>query len=211
MDFLKTNTMKKIILFLTLAGFTVLSQAQISDAVLAAFKKSYEQEKAGNYTDAAETLKKVYSNDSYEMNLRIGWLDYEAGLFTESRSFYNKAVSLRPMSIEARFGVVLPLAALGNWEQVITQYEKILEINPNNSVANYRLGAIYYGRMQYEKAASYLEKVINLYPFDYDGLVLYGWTNYQMKKYREAKLLFQKALLRKPDDPSALQGLELLK
>ncbi len=144
------------------------------------------------------------------MNLRLGWLDYQAGLFLESRSFYNKAVSLRPMAVEARYGLVLPLAALGNWDQLIAQYEKILEITPNNSVANYRLGAIYYGRMEYEKAASYLEKVINLYPFDYDGVILYAWINLKMKKLREAKLLFQKALLIRPDDQSALEGLKLL-
>jgi tetratricopeptide (TPR) repeat protein len=77
-------------------------------------------------------------------------------------------------------------------------------------VANYRLGAIYYGRMEYERAASYLEKVINLYPFDYDGLVLYAWTNLKMKKLREAKLLFRKALLARPGDTSATEGLRLL-
>ena len=211
MDILKSNVEKSIFLLLVFTGITIFSQAQISDAVMEAFKKSYQLENSGKYIEATETLKKVYQEDSYEMNLRIGWLDYQAGLFLESKSFYNKAVILRPMSVEARFGIVLPLAAMGNWDQVIAQYEKILEINPNNSVANYRLGSIYYGRLEYEKAATHLEKVINLYPFDYDGLILYAWTNYQLKKYREAKLLFQKTLLRKPDDPSALQGLRLLK
>jgi tetratricopeptide (TPR) repeat protein len=64
--------------------------------------------------------------------------------------------------------------------------------------------------MEYEKAATYLEKVINLYPFDYDGLVLYAWTNLRIKKLREAKLLFQKALLARPGDASATEGLKLL-
>jgi len=209
MEILKAVIRHTTLLVITMA-MSFLLKAQISDAVINAFKKSYQQEAAGKYAEAAETLKKVYSEDSYELNLRIGWLDYQAGLFLESKSFYNKAVTLRPMAIEARFGLVLPLAALGSWDQVIAQYEKILGINPNNSVANYRLGSIYYGRTDYEKAASYLEKVVNLYPFDYDGLVLYAWTNFKLKKYREAKLLFQKALLCKPDDPSALKGLKLL-
>ncbi len=209
MEFLKKNLKKDILLisFLLLGNF---SFGQISQEVMDAFKKSYTLEAAGKYTGAAETLKQIYQENSYEMNLRLGWLDYQAGLFLESRSFYNKAVSLRPMAVEARFGLALPLAALGNWDQLIAQYEKILEITPNNSVANYRLGSIYYGRMQYEKAASCLEKVINLYPFDYDGVILYAWTNLKIKKLREAKLLFQKALLIRPDDKSALEGLKLL-
>ncbi len=209
MELLKNLTKRILILFL-LTGLPVMVQAQISDAVMAAFKKSYEQETSGEFTSAAETLRKVYNANSYELNLRLGWLDYQAGMFLESKSFYNKAIALRPMSIEARFGVVLPLAALGNWDQVIAQYEKILQINPNNSVACYRLGSIYYGRKEYEKAASYLEKVVNLYPFDYDGLVLYGWTNLKLKKFREAKLLFRKALLARPGDKSALEGLKML-
>ena len=209
MELLRKHT-KQYVLLLYALFLTLTTYGQISQEVMDAFKKSYRLETSGKYTEAAETLKKVYNEDSYELNLRIGWLDYQAGLFLESRSFYNKAVALRPMSIEARFGLVLPLAALGSWDQVIEQYNKILEINPNNSVANYRLGAIYYGRMQYEKAASYLEKVINLYPFDYDGLVLYAWTNLKMKKLREAKLLFQKALLARPGDTSATEGLRLL-
>ena len=209
MELLRKHT-KQYVLLLYALFLTLTTYGQISQEVMDAFRKSYRLETSGKYTEAAETLKKVYSEDSYELNLRIGWLDYQAGLFLESRSFYNKAVALRPMSIEARFGLVLPLAALGSWDQVIEQYNKILEINPNNSVANYRLGAIYYGRMQYEKAASYLEKVINLYPFDYDGLVLYAWTNLKMKKLREAKLLFRKALLARPGDTSATEGLRLL-
>ena len=209
MELLK-NRSKRFSFLAALLLLTVSLQAQISQEVMDAFKKSYSLESAGKFSEAAETLKKVYNEESYELNLRIGWLDYQAGLFLESRSFYNKAVSLRPMSIEARFGLVLPLAALGNWDQVIEQYNKIQEINPNNSVANYRLGAIYYGRMQYEKAATYLEKVINLFPFDYDGLVLYAWTNLKMKKIREARLLFQKALLVRPGDASATEGLKLL-
>ncbi len=209
MELLRKHT-KQYVLLLYALFLTLTTYGQISQEVMDAFKKSYRLETSGKYTEAAETLKKVYNEDSYELNLRIGWLDYQAGLFLESRSFYNKAVALRPMSIEARFGLVLPLAALGSWDQVIEQYNKILEINPNNSVANYRLGAIYYGRMEYERAASYLEKVINLYPFDYDGLVLYAWTNLKMKKLREAKLLFRKALLARPGDTSATEGLRLL-
>ncbi len=209
MEFLK-NKLKKDILLISFLLLGSLSYGQITQEVMDAFKKSYSLEAAGKFTDAAETLKKIYEENSYEMNLRLGWLDYQAGLFLESRSFYNKAISLRPMAVEARFGLVLPLAALGNWDQLIAQYEKILEITPNNSVANYRLGAIYYGRMEYEKAASYLEKVINLYPFDYDGVILYAWTNLKMRKLREAKLLFQKALLIRPGDKSALEGLGLL-
>jgi len=209
MEILKVQ--KKAIALFAVVSMMTVAYSQNADEILAAFKQSYTLENAGNYHQAAEVLKKVYKEDSYALNLRLGWLDYEAGQFMESQAYYNKAIALYQMSVEARLGVVLPAAAMGNWDFVITQYEKILEISPNNSVALYRLGVIYYGRKEYEKAFSYLEKVVNLYPFDYDSVVLFAWTNLQLKKYREAKVLFYQALYRKPDDTSALEGLKLIK
>lgn len=176
-----------------------------------AFKTSYAHERNAEYSKAAEVLKKVYDESSYELNLRLGWLDYQAGLFTESIAFYNKSILLMPMSIEARLGFVLPAAALGNWNQVITRYNEILKIDPNHYTVNYRMGLIYYGKQDYQTAYKYLEKIANLYPFDYDALHMFGWTNYKLGKLREAKLLFGKALLNKPGDTSAREGYDLIK
>ena len=116
-----------------------------------------------------------------------------------------------PYAVEPRFGIVYPGAAVGNWSMVISQYEKILEITPNNSIAMHRLGLIYYGREDYLTALKYFEKVVNLFPFDYDALTMLAWTHFQLKNTREAKVLFQKALMHTPGGTSALEGLELLK
>ena len=116
-----------------------------------------------------------------------------------------------PYSVEARFGYVLPAAAAGNWDKVLNQYFEIVKIDPQNSKANYRIGSIYYGRKDYANSFKYLEKVVNIYPFDYDGLLLYAWANFQLGKTKEAKLLFEKVLLLSPRDTSALEGLKLIK
>ncbi len=176
-----------------------------------AFQNSYIQEATGDFSAAANSLKNVYDEKSYEINLRLGWLTYLTGNFTESQAYYNNAVNLRPFAIEPRFGIIYPAAAMGNWTFTISQYEKILEIAPNNTYALHRLGLIYYGREDFETALKYFEKVINLYPFDYDALTMLGWTYFKLKNYREAKVLFQKALLNTPNGSSATEGLDLLK
>jgi tetratricopeptide (TPR) repeat protein len=176
-----------------------------------AFKESYVKEKSGKYSDAITVLKSYYDADSYEINLRLGWLSYLQGQFAESMNFYNKAITLMPYAIEPRFGLVLPASSLGNWEMVISQYNKILATDPNNTIALYRLGVILYDRKEYVQASQYLEKVVNLYPFDYQSLVMLAWTNYRLGKTREAKVLFNKSLLYYPDDASALEGLNLIK
>ncbi|MFH0757028.1 MAG: tetratricopeptide repeat protein [Bacteroidota bacterium] len=175
-----------------------------------AFQQSYIQEATGEVSAAINTLKAVYNEKSYEINLRLGWLSYQAGSFTESIAYYSKAVDLMPYAIEPRFGIVYPGAAMGNWSMVMKQYEKILEISPNNSIAMHRIGLIYYGRGDYENAKKYFEKVANLYPFDYDALTMLGWSYFKLNNFREAKVLFQKALLHTPGGTSAMEGLDLL-
>jgi len=203
--------MKKITLVVvSLLMLTAIISAQ-NAAVQEAFKSSYELEKEGEYSKAINALKKVYDDNSYELNLRLGWLHYSSGLFTEAAAYYQKGIDLKPLSIEARLGYVLPTSALGNWEQVLTTYKAILEIDPNHSLTNYRTGLIYYGRQDYKTAERYIEKVLNLYPFDYDSLLMLGWTKYFLGKRNEAKVLFNKVLLYSPEDDSALEGLDLVK
>lgn len=180
-------------------------------ALEAAFSKSYEYEKTGDFTASMDPLKKMYDESSYEINLRLGWLNYNAGLFDESIIFYSKAQKLKPYAEEARFGLILPLAALGRWNEVISLYDNILEINPNNTVALYRLGLVYYGRKDYNKAYPLFKKVVDLYPFGYDGLLMLGWTSYFLGNYNQAKVLFNKVKLYNPGDASAEEGLKLIK
>lgn len=175
-----------------------------------AFEESYKDEKEGDFSHAIDQLKAVYDQDSYEINLRLGWLNYQAGVFNEAISHYQRAVNLKPYAVEAKFGLVLPKAAIGKWNEVVNIYKEIIEISPNQTVANYRLGLIFYGREDYEKAHQHFKKVVDLYPFGYDALIMLAWTNYRMGKNREALILFQKSLWYFPKDPSALEGLKLL-
>ncbi len=196
------------LLFLLLTAASI--RAQDFKPLMEAFKISYALEADGEYDDAIKKLKEHYAEDSYAINLRLGWLNYSNGNFTESSAYYERAVSLSPFAIEARFGYVYPLSALGNWGIVKTQYEKILEIDPMNTLANYRLGMIYYGSEDFQKALKYFEKVVNLYPFDYDSTIMYAWTHFKLGKLREAEVLFKKAQLIRPGDESATEGLQLL-
>ena len=81
-----------------------------------------------------------------------------------------------------------------NWEQVINQYKDIIKIDPQNTIVNFRMGSYYYGKSDFAAAEKFLEKVINLYPFDYDSNILYAWTEFKLGKLREAQVLFNKVL-----------------
>lgn len=204
--------LKKIILSVIIYFFAIqITVAQDFIRKKDAFQKSYTEEAKKDYPAAVNSLKAVYDEKSYELNLRLGWLNYLSGNHSESQMYYTRAVNLMPYAVEAKMGLVYPLAALGNMNEVIAQYEKILEITPNYSIVLFRLGMISYEKGDYDKALNYFDKVVNMWPFDYDGLVMLGWTYFRLNNLREAKVLFQKALLHTPDGKSALEGLSLIK
>ncbi len=203
--------LKKIILSLTLIIATNTGFSQNEEVLQEAFASSYEYEISGEYQQAISIMKGNYNEDSYETNLRLGWLYYLSGLFTESMPYYQKCIVLKPLSIEARLGIVNPAASVGNWTQVESMYNQILAMDSENATANYRLGVIYYGREDYKRALKYFDKLLNHYPFDYDALIMSAWTNLKIGEVRKAKILFNKTLLNQPNDESALEGLELLK
>lgn len=206
MEILKKNAW---IVFLAIS-FGINAQTN-QEKLQEAFKNSYSYENKGEYSKAIKELKDNYHEDSYEINLRLGWLNYSSGNFTESMAYYQKAIQLQPLSEEARMGYVLPASSVGNWDSVLKTYLEILKTNPYNTTILYRVGLIYYGKEQYSQAYSYFEKVVNLYPFSYDGLLMFAWTNLKLGKLREAKVLFQKILLLSPNDNSAKEGLGLIK
>ncbi|MBK9333291.1 MAG: tetratricopeptide repeat protein [Ignavibacteria bacterium] len=201
------------ICFILSAAFLINVNSLYSqgDPVTEAFSKSLNSETILDYTQAVKDIQEVYLADSYEMNLRLGWLYYKAANYNESMNYYQKAIDLMPYSIEAKLGYNLPASAADLWDKVIENYDKILLQDPQNTFVNYQLGNIYYYRQDYSKANSLFEKVVNLYPFGYDGLLMFAWTNYQLGLYRESKILFNKVLMLSPGDASALEGLGLIK
>lgn len=190
---------------------TVFVHAQQETKWQAAFNESYTQEANKQYPAAINTLKAVYEEKSYELNLRLGWLTYLTKEYSSSQGYYQKAVNLKPYSIEAKFGLIQPLAALQLTDKTLQVYEDILKIDPQQTKANYWAGVIWYNRKKYETAARYFEKLVNLYPFDFDGNHMLGWTYLNMGRSNDAKILFGKALLAKPGDASCLEGMKQVK
>jgi tetratricopeptide (TPR) repeat protein len=184
---------------------------QTTKEIQEAFASSYVAESKKDYESAIQLMKKVYREDSYEINLRLGWLCYENMQSTISIDYYHKAVKLMPASTEPLWGLAYPLYALEKWSELEKNYQDILQLDPKNTTANYRLGIIYYYRKDYIKASKYFDVCLNLSPFDYDAMLMSAWNHYFMGHAKEAAILFNKVLMNRPGDSSALDGLGLLK
>lgn len=204
MEILKKPVVFAFSLLLTFANAEPIKDLQT------AFSNSYTMEYSAKYADAIAELKKVYDPSSYETNLRLGWLYYLSKDYANSSAYYKTATELLPMSVEAKLGYVLPLSALSKWDDVISVYKSILKFDTYNSTVNYRMGLIYYNRKDYPTAKLYLDNAINTYPFDYDIVSLTAWNDAMLGKKDEAKTLFNKVLLIRPSDTTAINELKNL-
>lgn len=176
-----------------------------------AFGTSYELAAVQNYTGAIATLKAVYDKTSYEINLRLGSLYSAAGMNKEAASYLSIAVNIKPNSIEPRLALATPLAAMGNMNDLVADYNAILGLDPKNTTANYRLGYIQYDLKEYGKAVNYFEKVVALYPSGYDALLMLAKSNLNAGNNAEAKAQFTKILLLYPGNKAAAEGLASVK
>lgn len=176
-----------------------------------AFAKSYTLESARNYEGATNELLNVYDKKSYPLNIRLAWLYYLSKEYPKSSEYYDNCIKLKPLSIEALLGKTYPESVLGNWDKVISLYNQVLDLAPNNYTANLNLGQIYLNNAKYSDAEPHFKLLLSQYPFTYDIIINSAWNNFYLGKLREAKVLFNTALLLYPNNKSALEGLNKIK
>ncbi len=207
----KQHSMMIVAALLWLFVFSGQSMAQSQQQLRDAFAASIKYETNRRYSDAIGALMGVYSARSYEVNLRLGWLHHLNQNYSESILFYKKSIEIMPAATEPLWGIINPYSAIEDWVNVERTHKSIIRLNPKNSKAHYYLGLIFYNRKNYTEAKKYFDVVLNLFPFDYDTMLMSAWTNYFLGNFANARVLFNKVLLISPNDKSALEGLSLIK
>lgn len=201
-----------IMAILGLLAKEILSQNKSNK--IDAVHESLKLEASKDYAKSIQALQGAYNirKNDYLLTIRLGWLYYLEGSFAESKKYYEQAFSLsNNTSIEALFGLTLPLSALSDWDGVSAAYKAILRADPMNYLANLRLGQITLNRKEYEEARTLLEKAFDQYPGSYEPNLSLGWTYYYLGNKEKATSLLTTALSLSPGDTLATKGLNLLK
>ncbi len=201
MEALSLFRANKILTALIVLLAFALSPAQMSaEKIAAAYGNSYNLEYQQRYLDAIRALDELYKNyeSTYTVNLRIGWLYYLNGNFSNSQRHYLKALTIYPASIEAMLGLCNMFAAKQSWRELESQATRILKVDYYNFDAN--LWLAYALRMQgkYGKAETYSRKMLLLYPSSVKLLNELGITIYHQKKFKEALEIFASVLVLDP-------------
>ena len=99
----------------------------------------------------------------------------------------------------------------GNYEEAITQYNKALDIRPNNVKAQFNLGDAYFGKQSYDTAYTQFQKVLDMSPdakLKSDALFNMGNCLLAQNKYYDAFNIYKAALKLNPENQNALYNLE---
>jgi len=192
---------------LVLASTFAMAQTNLQKS----FTESYGYEAEKKYESAIASINEVKTENCYECYYRLGWLNYAAGKTTEAATNYWAASKIMPAATEPLWGLVTLYAKAEKWADLEKTYLAILKIDIKNTIANYRLGLIYYYRKDYVNAKKYFDVALNLYPTDTDSLLMSAWTSYFLGNIAAAKVLFNKVILLQPSNTSAGEGLKLVK
>lgn len=195
-------------LFILLSAFVF---GQDSNTLINAYNQSLSLEAAYKYQEAINLMQSQYDSKNYEITIRLAWLNYLNGDFATSINQYKTAIELKPQAIEPRIGIIYPYTFMQNTEAIILEYKEILKLDPNNTSVLYKLGTIYYNRLQFNEALIYFDKILKLFPSDYNTLLMSGWTNLKLGNKQEALKQFNNVLMISFNDSSAIEGLSLLK
>ena len=95
-------------------------------------------------------------------------------------------------------------------QQTIQQFEKVIEINPNNIEVHNNLGLAYYNQGKYSQAVTEFEKVIRINPNNIEAHNGLGLVCYSQGKYQQAEVEFEKVIKLDPNNAIAHHNLGLV-
>jgi Flp pilus assembly protein TadD len=186
--------------------FTAVMGADSASAVT----RSYESEYSGKYSEAYDAIATVSRDNpkEYFFALRAAWLSYLSGKYAVSLRHYQDALLLKPDSIEPRLGQLLPLIALGKYDQAEMAAKAILRTDPKNYTARLQLAYIYYLRGNFIRAETHYAELAAEYPSDATVLMGFGWAQLKQGKKSAARESFGRVQLMSPTNTYAKEGLK---
>lgn len=203
-----------LVICVSIAGIYLRAQESPEDRAMQQFHASLAEETKGDIDAALQSVMEVatFRENDYLTDLRLGWLSYLKGNYKQSVRYYQSAADIAGQtSVEALFGLRLPLAAQEDWSAVAEVYRKILQLDSGNKEANLRMGQIHLNRGEYMKAKPFFDKVRTAYPADYEVNLSNAWNSYYLQDFSMSRRCFETALMLSPGDTSATRGLLLVK
>jgi len=176
----------------------------------AAYHNSYEYERAEDYQDGIRALGPVYERypNGYTVNLRMGWLFYLNGNYSNAVAHYEVARSAAPFALEPKLGQLLPLLAQGRWSDAEALAYQVVSVDHFNYYGNMRLVLALRMQEKFEPAYQIALKMAGAYPTDLSFLTELALLNEARGDEEEATRLFTDLLILDPENEAARRYFE---
>jgi tetratricopeptide (TPR) repeat protein len=184
---------------------TPMAMPAATSEMHAALAASYQAEQAGNYKKALAAMQHLPR--MYFIDLRLGWLYYLNGNYSEADTHYEAAIKASPAAIEAKIGYTLPLLAQKRYKAVEQAALEIALIDRNNYTANLRLAYALRMQQQYASAEEILTRMLTLYPTDGKLLTEHGLNLVALHQQTAARQIFDNITLIDPTNALAKEQL----
>lgn len=151
-----------------------------------------------------------YDSTRYMTFMQIGAI-YASLNDTNSRSYYLKALELKPDDERALFFLGLNYKEASEFDKALEMYSKLVEKHPDNKRSYYNMGYIYLVEYQdYENAKDMFNKAIEISPGYVEAVFNLGRTYEAASDYEKAREYYRQALEILPNYPLAVQSLNRL-
>ncbi|MDY6935596.1 MAG: tetratricopeptide repeat protein [Spirochaetota bacterium] len=194
--------------------FFVFGSAQLT----ARLRNAEEYINNNDYQKASEIVKKIIEkkNDHVPARyLRVQiYIDQKQYLLAiaelnsiQSITDYKKFVSEQ----EIHSQLAMLYNKTGQWQREVQEYIALLTLNPDDILANNRVGQALYNQGQFESALAYLTKALELDPSQMDCYLPLGISLYHLSQYDEAEQFLSKVIEFLKDQHEAYYYLGLIK
>ena len=138
------------------------------------FILGFHHKKSGNFDKAEdnfnEAIKKGYSSADCKAQL----IDIELAQENWQEALVKSRIALQIEESKSEFYFLMGYTYyhLGNTERAVYCFDNAFKLRPYEVEAAKNLGKIYFNQNKFKKATSFLKKVLNIVPFDYEAMFL---------------------------------------
>jgi tetratricopeptide (TPR) repeat protein len=174
-----------------------------ANAQTEAFSTSYKFEARKQYSAAAKPLMPLAEAGNEFASMRVAWLAYLEGKHEVAERAYRELIERKPNIIEARLGLMLPLMALGRWDEAMAQGQMVLTQSTWDYIAHTRLLACEEALGQWERVEQHAQTLSEAFPSDTTALLYLARARHKRSDEAAAKEAYLQVLQRAPNNPEA--------
>lgn len=192
------------VVLLAPSGLAAQQGGQVLD-IAGSYQRSFDYERTQDYPNAIRALAPVYEAypNGYTVNLRMGWLFYLNGNYSNAVAHYEVATRAAPFALEPKLGRLLPLLAQGRWGDAETVAYQVVSVDHYSYYGNLRLAIALRMQGKLEPAYQIELKMVGAYPTDVLHLVELAQITDARGDKTEAARLFGEILVLDPENETA--------